>query len=160
MGPRRERQGLGTIIPEVQIEVRPPPVPDELRTRRGGIEYAAARGRKGGPVHLVLRVADREEEPKVRACEGLPDLLRGVRANFTDFYAERWDLLALGKESEHDIEYDQMPLAANLVYDLGCAGAEVEAFMMEQSMKTELGARRGINSSSSKRRASAGGRRS
>ena len=44
-----------------------------------------------------------------------------------------------GRESEHDLEYDKMPQPTNLVYDLGCAAAQVDVFTMKQSMRTELG---------------------
>ena len=80
-----------------------------------------------------------KKNPKIaqaRACQTCREV---SGASFTDFYAERWDLLTLGKESEHDIEYDQEPQASFLVRELEYAGAAVEDFMMEQSSLTDLG---------------------
>ena len=57
---------------------------------------------------------------------------------FTDFWAERWDLLDLGKECEHDWGYAEVPQAGPLAQGLKQAIAEVEYFT-EMESRTDLG---------------------
>ena len=58
---------------------------------------------------------------------------------FTYFWAERWDLIDLGKASEHDIEYAKEAQASNLVRELEYAGAAVEDLYLEMSSLSDLG---------------------
>ena len=80
-----------------------------------------------------------KKNPKLsqaRACQTCHEV-SGV--NFTDLYAERWDLIDLGKESEHDIEYAKEAQASNLVRELEYAGAAVDDFYLEMSSLSDIG---------------------
>ena len=58
---------------------------------------------------------------------------------FTDFWAERWDLLDLGKECEHDWVYGEVPQTGPLAQGLKQASAEAEEYFTELESRTDLG---------------------
>ena len=49
---------------------------------------------------------------QARACQTCPEV---TAVGFTDLWAERWDLIDLVKECEHDLEYAEVAQAETLV---------------------------------------------
>ena len=76
-------------------------------------------------------------EPKIimaRACQTCPQVCVHL---FTDFHAESWNLLELGKECEHDWVYERATQSDDLVSDLLWRGREATAFPEERETQTE-----------------------
>ena len=64
-----------------------------------------------------------------RACQTCPQV---CAHQFTDFQAESWNLLELGKECEHDWVYERANQSDDLVSDLLWRGREATALFEER----------------------------
>lgn len=78
------------------------------------------------------------KNPKLAHARACQTCAQVCTMAFTDFGEERWDLLDLGKECEHDWIYEDVPRAGSLALDLKQAGAEAETYFEELESLTDL----------------------